>query len=721
LKSDSANSISIGEYSGNVAPQFQDPIIIRQLSEIRSLLARPDVVHLSNGKDYVVKLDINTSNGLLPVTAKVFGRQGFLKDWYDGQHGSKAKRSYEAAVHLQTHNIGTPAPVAWFDRWENDRLHESYYLCLYEPAVSFRDVLADIFYETKDNADLMAALHVVAPAVREMHDAGFMHGDMGNQNILLPKDADGNWQRPLFIDLNRAHLQSHPLDQKQRAFDISRIIIPGAYLKIFKMIYSNHGDIDKNLDAHERKYRQRIERHRRTRKFRRPLQHLKKTAQARGSRPHYPSFQDIWLWDEKTAQPMITLDRAEKNKYRDLSYVLSTLWQGLRAAPGLFMRYRKLIQKSYTQPVKLSKRIGVALHPVDHYMLHELPLWEALGRPPVFIRFYHHETVTEWMKSVALIEKLHSEGGDIMVALIQDRQAVLAPDQWSNFLETIIPAIAGKVSRIEVTHAFNRVKWGIWSAHQYAQLMQPAFALQQRFPNVQLTGPAGIDFEYLPIIAALNTTPKPHKLSALSHLLYVDRRGAPENRQGKFSTLEKCALLKALAEQSDHCGNEVIVSEVNWPVKYTHIWSPIGCPYETPNWRRLEPGETNETYAYYMLRYLVIALCSGHVQQVFWWRLSAHGYGLVDDLNEFQPRPAFVALKHFLQLLGDATFFAKHEHAEDGYVFEFKNAERTIFMCWCNDNTSTLLPTNEYSYALNYLGEKITAPILSDAPIYLVR
>src|SRR5690606_5164701 len=136
--------------------------------------------------DYVTKLDLRTPDGRLPITIKVFKRQSRWKDWFDSHNKSKAERSYRAAVYLQDNNIGTPAPIAWLDRWENGRLIESYYLCLFEPAICFRDALAEIYNSVRDNAPLMDLLHTVAPAVRAMHDAGFMHGDMGNQNILLP-------------------------------------------------------------------------------------------------------------------------------------------------------------------------------------------------------------------------------------------------------------------------------------------------------------------------------------------------------------------------------------------------------------------------------------------------------------------------------------------------------------------------------------------------------
>src|SRR5690606_32235754 len=107
--------------------------------------------------------------------------------------------------------------------------------------------------------------------------------------------------------------------------------------------------------------------------------------------------------------------------------------------------------------------------------------------------------------------------------------------------------------------------------------------------TLKITGPACIDFEYIPIISAfeeLKSINPSYKFDALSHLLYVDRRGAPENKQGMFSTLEKVRLLKAIAQTTSACNDKVIISEVNWPIENTDIWSPIVCPYATPRWQK---------------------------------------------------------------------------------------------------------------------------------------
>lgn len=711
-------SKSIGHYQGAIAPAFDNPTIIAQLADIPKLLESKKVERLSTGADYVVKLPLNTVTGEIIATIKVFKRQSRFKDWYDSRHKSKAERSYIAARYLQNYNIGTPAPIAWLDRWEQGRLLESYYLCMYEPAICFRDALADIYHNARNNAPLMDLLHVVAPAIRAMHDAGFMHGDMGNQNILLPKRSDGQWGQPQFIDLNRSQTNSEPITEKQRAFDLARIALPGAYMKIFKTIYNHHEDFPGSLDKLEQTFRRRFWRHRRNSKWRHPLRYLK-NRNKKPSHPTYPEPQNIWLWDEKSAQPMIVLGRKEKHLYRNWRYMFSMLWQGIAALPGLFFRYKRLMQQSYKTPRSMANRIGVALHPHADYITTELQLLEQLGNPPVLIRFGHHETPEDWQRGIELVNQLHAKGVEVMLAILQDRRALLEPQMWQDFLEKIIGALADKVSFIEITHASNRLKWGIWSSSEYAQLLAPALALQKRYPQIKISGPACIDFEYLPVIAALGAIPKGQKLAALSHLLYVDRRGAPENKQGDFSTLEKCAMLKALAQWSEHCEDKVIISEVNWPVQYTGIWSPIGCPYETPKWRREQPGETEEEYANYMLRYLVITLCSGHVEQVFWWRLSAHGYGLVDDRDNFRIRPAFTALAFFLKTLGKAEFVRKWDTPEDIFIFEFKTESRSIWMIWALPESS-YQPDIQYSQALNREGNAITDFKVSGSPVYLL-
>ena len=222
-----------------------------------------------------MKLPLQTASGEIYVALKIFKRQSWLKDRYDRKHKSKAERSYTAARYLQSHNIGTPTPIAWLDRWENNRLVESYFISEFQPAICFRDALSDIYFNIRNNQNLMDLLHLVAPAISAMHAANFLHGDLGNQNILLPKNDDGTWAQPQFIDLNRATIKAEPLTDKERAFDLSRPILPGNYLNFFKYIYCNHQMPSKELESHEQTFRSRFAFHRKSRHFRHPFRYLK--------------------------------------------------------------------------------------------------------------------------------------------------------------------------------------------------------------------------------------------------------------------------------------------------------------------------------------------------------------------------------------------------------------------------------------------------------------
>lgn len=706
-----------GTLSGAVTAAFNDSVTHQHLSQLANFISTGE--KLSHGADFVTKSEWPTINGNISVAIKVFKRQSWWKDKYDQKNKSKAERSFLHACFLQEQGIGTPEAIAWLERWEQDRLIESYYICRYQPAPSFREVLAEILWDKRDNQPLMDILHHLAPAICAMHDAGFMHGDMGNQNILLPQGANQQWLPPQLIDLNRAKILNRPANARERAKDLARLALPGAYMKIFKMIYSHHQEPSAELDELEQKYRDRFWRHRRNSKWRHPIRHWKNRKQQHG-RSLYPAERDLWLWDEKTAQPMISLGRKEKHRLRNWGYMFFMAWHGIRALPGIYYSYRQLLRQSYSRPVVMLNRVGVALHPHSEYIQAELSLLEQLGNPPVLIRFCHHETEADWHRAIELAEMLSHKGTQLMVAVLQDRRALLEPESWRSFLNLIIRKLGDKASYIEITHASNRMKWGIWNSSEYIQLLQPALDLKKQFPHIKVTGPACIDFEYLPVVAALEALPKDTRLDALSHLLYVDRRGAPENKQGYFSTLEKSALLKALATWSSKTDDNVIISEVNWPIKHTGIWSPIGCPYETPKWRRDQPGETEDDYASYMLRFLIITLCSGHVEQVFWWRLSAHGYGLVDDQNNFRPRPAFTAMAFFLRMLGTATFIRRWHSKENLYVFEFEQGNQRLAIAWCTPGDSPLPDKLCDTTAWNAYGEQIPIDRLSRSPAYFL-
>lgn len=708
---------TFGRYVGNISSRFDSSELMGQLESVPQWLDASRVLALSEGRDQVLKADLVIDRKIESVAIKVFGRQSLFKDWFDRRNGSKAARSYNAGEFLYRQGLGTAQPIAWLDRWDGGRLVESYFLSIHVEALCFRDALIQIYQQEQNNAGMMALLYQVAPALRRLHEAGFLHGDLGNQNILVPTSSAGEYLAPLFIDLNRSQYPSAPLTDRQRAHDLARIALPGAYLEIFKMIYNNHQDLPEPLALLEKKARKRFWGHRRRSRWRHPIRFLQRLSQGQPASP-YPCDKDLWLWDEKTAQPVVVLGRSEKRRLRKLSDIVTTLCRGLIASPALYRKYRRSLSESYSKPVTLKNRFGVALHPQAEYIDQEWALLKALGGPPVLLRFCHHETPEDWQAGIALVGRLHRENIPVMVKILQDRQAVLNPVSWRGFLRTVVEAVADKVRQIEVTHAKNRSKWGVWTNREFKALMQPVLELRQEFPAVNFVGPACIDFEYLAVLSGLAEMPKGLHLDGLSHLLYVDRRGAPENKQAGFSTVEKSALLKAIADWSSRVDSRVIVSEVNWPIQSAGLWSPITGTYEKSEWRRDPPGETEIDYANFMLRFLAITVCSGHVEEVYWWRLSARGYGLVDDQAGFAPRPAFTALKFFLHLLGDTVFIKKHETPEDCYLLEFAQGAVRILMAWCVTGEQPLDGFGPFDQAWDAFGATIEGCVFRESPTY---
>jgi hypothetical protein len=184
---------------------------------------------------------------------------------------------------------------------------------------------------------------------------------------------------------------------------------------------------------------------------------------------------------------------------------------------------------------------------------------------------------------------------------------------------------------------------------------------------VRLLGPAVIDFELYATAALLNMRWRTGlRLDGVASLLYVDRRGAPENTQLGLDTVGKVTLLKAIADTARNSTPGSWITEVNWPL-WEGPHSPAG--------RTVSVDE--ETQADYLVRYYLLALCSGLVERVYWWQLVARGYGLVapQEGGSLRRRPAFDALACLARSLRGATFTGALPAPRDGRLYAFLAAD----------------------------------------------
>ncbi len=687
----------IGPYRGLLAAGCP-PALITDLTRIRALLEAPDAQVLAAGRNRNVRVSLGQGGDAQDVVVKAFGRESAGKNRLDMRRGTKARRTWLAAEHLARAGVGTPEPLAYMDLWHGGRLKESYFISTFQAdVVSFKDELIRLFREDPECSKLMDLLQTVATAVAAMHRCGLAHNDLGNQNILLSRSGDATWERVQFIDLNRARIES-VLSLRQRARDLSRLWLPSDLLRVFLEMYWGDTPPPEALLEAETRYRRRYAVHAATRKWRHPLRTWQR--RKRQAPEWYPDPRELSIWDERSAQPIAIYRSRDRKRLYAGSWLMAPVMAVLRSFVPVWREYRSLLGTCYGSPVRMHGRIGLAIDPRAESWSREQALLGELGHLPLFVRFYHHESRDRQDFRVKAVRDLTAAGHGVSVALVQDRAAIRDPASWSAFVTRTLDALGDVVDSVEVGHALNRVKWGLWGFDDLRRFYEATATAVAPHPGLRLTGPAVIDFEYPFVLAALRAAAGHLHFQALSHHLYVDRRGAPENRQGRFAALEKMALARAIARHGEACDDELIVSEVNWPIEGTGVYSPVGAPYVSPGPRHKDPSVSEMDYATFMIRYYAIALCSGMVSRVYWWRLVAQGFGLVDDRDpdDWRRRPAFAALRTFMGILGDSTFerriTAGQGIDEDVHVLAFMTpAEKVIYLAWVNgDPREVALP-----------------------------
>lgn len=648
----------LGRYRAWVDPAYRDPACLAQLEQLTRQVVNGHGQVLKQGRNRLVRLTFGTGSGR-DVVVKAFGRELLLKDWSDRWRGSKAARTWYAAQHLRAAGVGTPRPVAVLERRRRGCLAESYYISEFQDGVtSFFAELNRLFREEPDCPWFMALLETVAAEVRRMHEAGVQHNDLGNQNILLRRRGPGAWDDVQFVDLNRARCRAG-LSLRQRARDLSRIYLPSDFLRVFKEMYWDC-PVPSTFQRWEQRYRRAYAWHTATRAWRHPWRERRLRREKHGT-DGYPPENEMWVWDPRSVQAVAVLRPKDRTRYYPLTRHLKEIAATVSALRPVWRSYRTLLSGAYREPVDMAQRLGVAVSPTPQDIDRRRALLQRLGPVPVLLRFYHHEGPSEWRFLAQVAHDLRKDGHPVSIALVQDRAAVRDPGSWKRFSEEVLDRVGNVAAWVEVGHAVNRVKWGLWDFRDYYELARVAAETARRCPGIRLMGPAAIDFEYTFLAALLKGMPSGVHFQALSHHLYVDRRGAPENRQGPFSALEKFALARALARWSSCCDDRLIVSEVNWPLKGTGVYSPVGAPYQSPGPRYNDPSVGEDAYADYMIRYVLTALCSGLVERVFWWRLVSRGFGLVDDTDaaHWRERPAYEMLRRFLDLTASATFMCR--------------------------------------------------------------
>jgi hypothetical protein len=378
-------------------------------------------------------------------------------------------------------------------------------------------------------------------------------------------------------------------------------------------------------------------------------------------------------WNPYADQPHNLAPKRERfwHHFKYVPGYLSLIASNFRKAFPVLSLYKKYRKGMYSQPVKLEHCFGISVSPKEsrndeifsslkdlnvQHILIRIPSWER-ARMDLYQRF---------------VKRARGHAFDVVLALLQQRKDVKDPQGWTRFLEDIFSRFDTLCSFFEIGHAWNRTKWGVWDYREYLQLAGQAVSLAEKY-RVKLLGPAVIDFEFHLYPPVLKKIP----FDKITSLLYVDRVGAPENKQFGWDTSRKIALLKAVVDGCLARKQDLWITEMNWPLEGTGKYSPA-------------VGRTNvseENQANYLTRYFILCLASGHVERIYWWQLVAPGYGLIDSRQKvWRRRPGFFAFKHMVNCLEGTVFVKKMPHPK-AQIFVFKKGQREVAVCWTADSS----------------------------------
>ena len=407
-----------------------------------------------------------------------------------------------------------------------------------------------------------------------------------------------------------------------------------------------------------------------------------------------------FIWDNYSDQPALLQDKPYKKmmKKRELASLLTTILLAFFMLPlslvmTPFVKRRYIISKDFfslgvdferEQTQELIEELGVSS------LLLRLKLWEM-----------------EKLPLLAAFIKQNAEK-KIILKIMQDRENIEDLTLLRQNFTLIFETLQDSVDIFEIGTTINRTKWGFFSVREYNAFYKVAYDLkEEKFPNISLIGSGVIDFEFHFTAHTLFNLQK-YRYNGISSLLYVDRRGAPENLQLGFALSDKIALLSTMVWLSPKTEQKLYITETNWPLSGTAPYAPTSeteCVDE-------------QTYANFMLRYHLLAFASQQVDSLSWHQLIAPGYGLADNRNGIQKYPAFETYKFMYKSLQDAQFL-RLDIKRDYYILQCLVDERILQIHW--SLKATTLKNEDFFEVYSRDGELLTQSQLeiNAAPIYI--
>ena len=429
----------------------------------------------------------------------------------------------------------------------------------------------------------------------------------------------------------------------------------------------------------------------------------------------------IFRWDGYSDQPA-TLDRAVKRRirWRSVGSVLRNLSSVfLLPRPVLGAVVRRETLRAHANDDAIGLCVNLERPFEDKKILSGAELAEIvatlnLRRLAVRIPLSDIDNLQDYVDFIRQFPAYR-----ILVVVLQDRSTIEDPARLETALERIFASLADTVDCYQIGNAVNRLKWGFVSVDEWLGFFKVAWDLRNReFPHLELLGGAIIDFDLLDHCRSLRNR-FPFRYDGYASLLYVDRRGAPENRQMGFDLEGKIRVLRRIMESGnkvDGADPRLWITEVNWPLADTGRYAPA--------MDHCRVGEREQLH--YLVRYYLLALATGSVAACYWHQLVAPGYGLIDNRGGVvRKRPAFHGFATLCRLFNGARIERFDRQDELGhYRLAARKDGMEILALWCcGRETTVAMPPDKTAVDIEGRPMSVTAGTMvtiGDSVTYLV-
>ena len=430
----------------------------------------------------------------------------------------------------------------------------------------------------------------------------------------------------------------------------------------------------------------------------------------------------IFRWDRYSDQPAILHKRVKRSLRR---FGISDFMKSLLASLRLFGHIPDLIRPRRFRSYLDEDRIGLCINlerPFEDKKILSgseiLQIIEPLNLRRLAIRIPLHD-VGNLQDYVDFVERFH--GYEILAVILQDRAFVEDKEKLQAALRRIFGAFRGRIGCYQIGNAVNRLKWGFVSQREYFEFFETAWRLRNReFPEVKLLGGAVIDFDPLAYCRSLHNG-FTFEYDGYAALLYVDRRGAPEERQLGCNLQDKisllCRIMRKSGKLAPHPGEPRLwITEVNWPLRDTGLHAPAAGDCLV--------GEREQLC--FLVRYFLLSLATGSVAACFWHQLVAPGYGLIDNRGgAVRRRPAFYGFATLCRLFNGAYIDGFDRQETLGYYRLVARKDGSeIQALWCYGRV-TSIPMPPGKRAMEAGGRTLSTSVgrpvtIGESPIYLV-